>query len=696
MKQHERVVWALWAGLLLAGLGVAQTTPPAQAPPLSADEAAEIVPEGQIEEVIVVTASRTEEKLHDAPATVSVLTAADIAEIPADDAGDLLRNVPGLNVMQMSARDVQVAGRESTNTLATGQLVLLDGRTLFLDFFDFVAWDFVPLDFAELKQIEVVRGPGSAVWGANAISGVINLITKSPKELAGTAITVGGGELGTKFGRVAFAGVAGKLGYKVSGAYYEQDPYERPTGVIPGSKPTATYEFYGLTNANNQGTTQPKVDLRFDYDTAEDSTLIFGAGWAGTDGIVNSGIGPFDMKKNTSLAYGKLDWNVKTFHLDAFYNRLDGEATNLFARSPATGKFLNFIFETDTYNLDLNNTNVLGGHHILTYGANVRHNKFNVTIDDPADTTRKEYGVYAQDEMLIGNSVRWLVGGRYDHLDPIGSVVSPRTALMYSFSPNQTLRTSYGRAFRSPSVVNNYISTSFVTPIQLAPGLIFPLVVSARGNADLDVERTDSFDFGYVGTFGTSTVTAAIYHNKQKDLIDFYVAQYYSSTVPPPGWPLPPAFVPPNTLPRLYSYRNVGEIVNEGVELSYNWRQTGPWSMFMNASYQKEPEVRGVAKEEIGRAPKTRANAGLAYDAKGFFFNANVNYQDKAYWADVLSITGTTKAFTMFNASIGYHLWDGKMTLSVIGQNVTDERVQQHLFGDIISRKVTGQIALRF
>ena len=140
-----------------------------EAPPV--EEPGELV-----EEVIVVTASRTEQSLNEAPAAVSVLTAKDIESIPADNYGALLRNVPGLNVSQTSARDINMTSRGSTNTLSTSQLVLVDGRSLYLDFFGFVMWDFLPVNTAEIKQIEAVRGPGSAVWGANAMTGVVNLI----------------------------------------------------------------------------------------------------------------------------------------------------------------------------------------------------------------------------------------------------------------------------------------------------------------------------------------------------------------------------------------------------------------------------------------------------------------------------------------------------------------------------------------
>lgn len=295
----RRPIWLLAAALLCAGALAAQEPPAEPAPP--AEEAQEPTPE-VVEDVIVVTASRTEQPINEAPATVTVLSAAAIEDIPADDYGDLLRNVAGLNVSQTSAREINITSRGSTNTLSTSQLVLLDGRSIYLDFFGFVMWDFLPINTAEIKQIEVVQGPASAVWGANAMTGVINLITKRPKEMVGTSVILGGGERGTKYGGVTHAGVSGNMGYKVSGSYYEQDAYDRPTGNIPGT----TVPFYSFPN---EGTEQPKGDLRFDWDLEDDSTFTVGAGYAGTSGIVHTGIGPFSVENGSYLSYAKADYN---------------------------------------------------------------------------------------------------------------------------------------------------------------------------------------------------------------------------------------------------------------------------------------------------------------------------------------------------------------------------------------------------
>ena len=141
--------------------------PPTEPPPQQvADEAVR-----SDDEVIVVSASRREEELINAPATMTVVTDEMIRTAPSPELVDLMRDVPGMNVAQTSARDVNMTTRAATGTLSDSTLVLLDGRSIYQDFFGFVLWDFVPVDSTELKQIEVIRGPASAVWGGGVRDG---------------------------------------------------------------------------------------------------------------------------------------------------------------------------------------------------------------------------------------------------------------------------------------------------------------------------------------------------------------------------------------------------------------------------------------------------------------------------------------------------------------------------------------------
>lgn len=658
------------------------------------DQEAADAPQGdKVEDVIVVTASRTEQRLQEVPVAMTVISAEQLETTPADNYGDVLRSVPGLNVSQISARDIQISGRGATSSLATDQLVLLDGRSVYLDFFGFVMWDLLPVDFREIAQIEVVRGAGSAVWGANAMGGVINLITKSPWEMAGTNVQLGAGEKGTLFGSATYASGSESTGFKIGGSYFEQDPFDRPTGLIPGK--TTPYPPF-----QNSGTKQPKFDLRIDHNLGDgDQVISFSAGTAATDGIVHSGIGPFDVSSSSRLDYGKLSWSKGALNVNFFANLLDGSATNLLTVG-LDGRPLEFLFKSQTYNVDLADSHSLGINRV-TYGGNYRLTNYDLSIAR-SDDDRKEYGIFLQDEIEFSEHLKWLVGARYDNIDPIGSVVSPRTSLLYSPNPNHNFRISYNKAFRAPSLVENYLDTAIVNAVTL-PGVglyVFP--TASLGNPNLTEEKQTSYEVGYVGTFNNKvTFTLALYRNEREDETDFYAAQYYTAANPPPGWPLPAIFLnfPPlaGALPAAFTYRNIGEKINKGVEVSLDIRPSTAWRFNLNYSYQDEPEVTGINPNEINLPPKNRFNAAVGYDSDKFFADATVNYVDEAFWTDVLDsrFWGPTDEYTALNLTLGYHFTDN-VTFSVVGNNITDERIQQHVFGDIISRRVTGNLRLSF
>src|SRR5205823_2195379 len=200
-------------------------------------------------DIVVVTASRREEQLLNAPATMTVLTEDLLAAAPGQSVTDLLRLVPGLNTIQTSARDVNVTSRGATSTLSDSMLVLLDGRSIYQDFFGSVLWDFLPVDSTEIKQIEVIRGPASAVWGANAMTGVVNVVTKTPREMLGTSLSIRFGQFdrspsGGQFDGGGLFSVSAthahatndRLAYKISAGLLAQEPFLRPTGVVPGTQ----------------------------------------------------------------------------------------------------------------------------------------------------------------------------------------------------------------------------------------------------------------------------------------------------------------------------------------------------------------------------------------------------------------------------------------------------------------------------
>jgi outer membrane receptor protein involved in Fe transport len=716
-----------------------------------------------VAETVVVSATRAESTLINAPATMTVLPGRSLAAAPAQNYGDLLRSVPGLNVIQMSARDVNMTSRQATNTTATSQLVLVDGRSVYLDFFGLILWDFLPTNVNDISQIEVVRGPASAVWGANALTGVVNIITKSPRETPGlTSVILSAGFLDRDAGSTEGRGTGATYGasattsqivndrwsYRVSAGYLNSDAYPRPTGrvpIIPDPRdatgmvkvggalyPADTVGPLG-TAFQNRGTSQPKFDARVDEELTN-ARITYAGGVAGTEGIIHTGIGPFDIQRGSVMAYAKMGYSRGPLKINVFTNIIDAEAPNLLVPNPRTGGPLELNFKTQTYDVEAANANLIGDRQALSYGGNYRRNNFDITLA-PAAEDRNEIGAYVQDETLMGK-FRFSIGARIDKFGNIEDpVFSPRLTASYQPLGGHALRVGYNRAFRSPSTVNNYLDIALVSPVDLrglAPLLPpalqpavtnpFPLVVQAVGSelpigsmtrTSLQEESLTAYEVAYTGIFkNRTTVGAAFYVNDTDDNINFVQlpsnVDPYTPANPPPGWQLEPVVLAAMAqieifLPRTaFTYLNLGPIRQKGVELSIDYRFNNILSAFANYSWQGEPEILDDPNPyptiELALPPTNRFNVGGTYNGRRVFGGLSVNYTDKAFWSEVLTPTyhGFTNAFMLLNGSFGVTWNGGKITTSVKSNNMLNRTIQQHVFGDLLRRLVIGEVRLDF
>ena len=689
-------------------------------------------------ELVIVTASKSEEQLVNAPAAVSVISNETIQNSPAFNIGDLLRAVPGVNVTQLSARDVNITSRGATSTLSTSQLAVVDGRSVYLDFFGFVAWDFVPTNPLEIKQIEVIRGPASAVWGANAMTGVVNVITRTPREMAAqkpNMFTIGVGAMDRKIaGTTAMCAaspalcdpgtgtlfsvngthaqaVNDRVAYKVSAGYLNQDPMTRPVGAIVCTNPLVCASPAFNTPYPpfvNQGTSQPKFDARVDYDLQRGGTMVFAGGAAGTSGIIHTGIGPFNISTGSTLGYFTTRYVKGGRRVAFFTNILNGDASNLLAPG-LDGKPLPLGFNTKTFDVEANDVRAVGTRNALSYGANVRHNTFDITLA-PGGENRNEGGGYLQDEIFLNSYFRWVVGGRVDKFSSIANAVfSPRTTFMIKPAADQTFRISVNRAFRAPSYVNNNINTAIVNQVSLAPlnpalGL-FAFPIRAVGNKDLKQETMTAFEVGYTGVVRKrATVTAAVYWNQTKNGIYFNPVANYTSANAPPRWPLPPQVLDllvslGRPIPSTFTYLNLGKITDKGIELGVDAAANRYVNVFANYSYQRTPVKEGnFSLADINLPPHNRENAGLDFTYSRFLGNISVSHTDQAYWQDVLDarFAGTTKPYTLANAGFGVRWAGEKGTTSIKVTNLANQQVMTHIFGDVMKRQVVGEARIAF
>ena len=271
-------------------------------------------------------------------------------------------------------------------------------------------------------------------------------------------------------------------------------------------------------------------------------------------------------------------------------------------------------FENQAYDIEVSNLHLLRGRHLLSYGGNYRHNNFDLSLA-PRGTTRNEGGAYAQDEIVLSERYRWIVGVRLDGFDVLSkAVVSPRTTLLVKPQANHTLRVWYNRAFRAPSFVNSYLETSFRITEDLRPAGPFTWEVAAVGNDQLKEEAVAAYEAAYVAIVGRLTASAAAYLNRTTNAIQFTQTASYSSSAPPPGWPLPPGVLDQlieqgQGLPSELSYVNVDRITDRGFELSGEMRIDTAVSARANYSWQDQPRARGADVSELNVPPRHRFNA---------------------------------------------------------------------------------------
>ena len=728
MRVFRQVASIVAVAVALGSTAAAQTPtqPPTQAP--AQPQAPKPTPKPEdptFKESVVVSASKVEQQLIDAPATMTVIGPRALSLAPSSNYADLLRGVPGVNITQISARDVNVNSRSATSSLATAQLAVVDGRSIYQDFFGFTMWEFMPSNLDEIKRIEVIRGPASAIWGANALNGVVNVITKSPREMVGTTVTFGVGAMNREVNNnnadsASIFYVRGthaqelndRWAYKVSVGTYVSDALARPTGLIPNGGTTA------YPNYRNDGTQQPKVDVRFDYDFADPAKkLQFAGGVAATDGMMHTGIGPFDIKNGARMGYWRATYTKNALKVQAFMNMLDGSATNVVAVGP-TGAPVGLDFNTKTVDVEVGDSRVVASKHVFTYGGNLRVNRFNLTIA-PGEDSRNEGGVYVQDEFMASNKVRLVAGARVDKFSSIDSAVfSPRVAVVLKPVADQSVRVSYNRAFRAPSMINNNLETTIATPLPL--GLINPafgsaiylIPTTAVGNRDLTEEYVDAFEVAYTGNLNQrATVSAAFFYTKYQDGI--YFTQTAEWLTAPPGFPGLGPFTPNQVwggflaasglrFPSNFTYRNLGEVKNKGIELGIDGSLMDNLSGYVTYSFQADPipSFTGLTPEqalaEINRPSKHQFTLGVSGRTDRFFGSLSVNRSSRAFWQDVLDARfhGFTNANTSVNLTLGTTWSDGRYSASMKTTNVMNDTIQQHIFGDILKRMVVFEFKM--
>jgi len=633
-----------------------------------------------LKEETVSIAAAHEQPISEAPSNVYVITAEDIQHSGATDIPTILRRIPGMEVIQMTAAHYDVSVRGDNQPRANKLLVLIDGRSIYRDAQGEVLWKLLPISLLEIKRIEVLKGPASVLYGFNAFDGVVNIITKSPEEMKGLTLQFGGGEFGTITSSAIVGGtIQENFGYRLSLGRDQTNQWDDRDALA-----FRNHRFNGL----------------LEYTTSQEGTLQVSGGFANSNQYQGPNVGNVLVTQEPVHSYANIRFNLQEFLFQAYWNKWD--QTSPLSAHPNIQPFLQLFNKDGGNDLDIesNSFTVHGKHGFtlgqinkFTYGIEYRHNQSKANFLQKT-VRENRLGLYIQDEWNVLPQLTTVAGVRMDMDTFINPTYSPRVSLIYRPRPDHSIRTSGALAYRSPTTFETEAQTlgALTIPLPFPPGSI----TSSRtftGNDNLDPEQIMSFDVGYQGWFFRHRLRLRmdLFYNHLSDMI---------GQVTPAG-----------TNSRVLL--NEGEADIYGGEAGIEVLVT-PWlSGFANYAYQEIHQT--IKSSDIPRAgPRFKINAGLRAELENGFrgetvlhYVGSVRYPLDSFFNTVSGppFNGAPPpdnrigSYFLLNVSGGYRFWevDGKK-MAEIGFsifNALNDKHQEHPLGEEIKSRILGWLTIK-
>ena len=437
-----------WRNVLVLSVLLASAAVPAFSaePPRSGDLADLSIEElGNIQ---VTSVSKHAERLLDAPASIFVITGEDIRRSGATRLPEALRLAPNLEVARASASSYAISARGFNNTADNKLLVLIDGRVVYTPLFSGVFWDAQDVMLEDVERIEVISGPGAALWGANAVNGVINVITRRSSDTQGGYAYGHSGNLERGYG-ARYGGTAEADGsYRVYGRYFDVFNTSRVDG-----------------SSASDGWGKGQVGFRSDWGTTTNGFTLQGDAYRGTLGQAGS----VDSRISGGNLLGR--WN----HDLAEWGRLQVQAYFDNTEREVSGPF-GFAERLDIFDIEfLHGLRPIGA-HAMTWGGGYRHGDDHVTNSGapllaflPADRSLLWANLFAQDEIVLEDNLRLTLGTKFENNYYTGTEFLPSARLAWKPEPRRLVWGAVSRAVRAPSRVDRDFFTN-VPQLQLMGG----------------------------------------------------------------------------------------------------------------------------------------------------------------------------------------------------------------------------------
>ncbi|MFZ0501683.1 MAG: TonB-dependent receptor [Steroidobacteraceae bacterium] len=477
-RGHRPITLALRA-VLVVGL-IAAASPLLHAQQLAANQVNQLkqLSIEQLTNVMVTSVTRAPQRLARSAAAVAVVTSGQIVSSGAMNVPEAIRYVPGINVAQLTASQWAVSSRGFASANSPDLLVLSDGRNIYTPLFSGVFWDVQDYLMPDIDRIEVVRGPGAALWGSNAVNGVINIITKSAEDTQGGWAELGGGSAVNSLAAAQYGGETGdQLYYRVFAKYQNDAPEDYPAG------------------ASSDGWDLGHVGFRTDWKAdSADVFTVQGDAYDGRIGQVSPAVNIIGRPGPVPpLVAGVGGGNVLAHWQHTMSDDSDYEVRVYYDYTHRDDP--TFTDDLGTLDLDFLEHLPLGSDQTITWGLTGRtmydmtHGKGLIALN-PADSRYNLASGFVQDEVSLPHAVRLTLGTKLEHNDFSGFEVQPSVRVAWDLTDTQTLWSSVSRAVRVPTRIEQDEDIDATNPAGN------PVVV-LLGNRDFHAEQVLAFELGY-------------------------------------------------------------------------------------------------------------------------------------------------------------------------------------------------------
>ena len=598
--------------------------------------------------VDVTIASKKPESILDTPSAVYVLTGDDIKRSGATNIPDALRLVPGVEVANIDAHTWAVSIRGFNGSFANKLLVLIDGRSVYTPQYGGVYWDVQDVVLEDVDRIEVIRGPGATMWGANAVNGVINIITKAASETQGNLVSQMTGTVMQDMTVVRHGGKIGKIGhFRVFGKYFNWGPFVTPFG----SNANDSYSLgHGGFRADWDASTRDQVTLQGDiYNGAEHADISLASLSPPYQSMVDSQ--PFLAGWNTLGRWTRTSDQTNTT-LQVYYDQTRND-------NAQHGYTLN------TFDIDFQQHTVPNQRHDVVWGSEYRlysdctQNTF-VTSLTPSKLKWSLFSAFAQDEMtVVPNRFHLTVGSKFEYYYFAGWQVEPNIRFLWTPDDRRSIWAAISRAVRTPTrVEEGGRYNASVSPDPQDPNILY--LVSAFGSPNVLSEELVAYELGYRAQANPRFFW---------DLAGFYDV-YNRLWVANAGIPFseldPP---PPHTVIPFYAGSNAyGN--SYGFELSANWHPCDWWRVVAGYSYLQfhlQSVQTALATYSEGQDPQNQ-----------FFLRSSMDLSKRVNLDSMLRYVDALPAFAIpsyveMDLRLAWKPRDD-LELSLVGQNLLQNR----------------------